>query len=45
MLDKCGLFYQGGVHYILRVRVCGAHMGGFLSQNSLNKGPFSVDFP
>ena len=25
---------------MLRVRVCAAHMGGFLSQNFLNKGPF-----
>ena len=25
---------------MLRVRVCAAHMGGFLGQNSLNKGPF-----
>ena len=25
---------------MLRARVCAAHMGGFLSQNSLNKGPF-----
>ena len=24
---------------MLRVRVCAAHMGGFLGQNSLNKGP------
>ena len=30
----------GGVHSMLRVRVCAAHMGGFLSRNSLNKGPF-----
>ena len=30
----------GGVHNILRVRVCAAHMGGFFGQNSLNKGPF-----
>ena len=28
------------VHNMLRVRVCAAHMGGFLGQNSLNKGPF-----
>ena len=25
---------------MLRVRVCAAHMGGFLDRNSLNKGPF-----
>ena len=25
---------------MLRVRVCAAHMGGFLGRNSLNKGPF-----
>ena len=25
---------------MLMVRVCAAHMGGFLGQNSLNKGPF-----
>ena len=25
---------------MLRVRVCAAHMGGFLGLNSLNKGPF-----
>ena len=25
---------------MLRVRVCAAHMGGFLGPNSLNKGPF-----
>ena len=30
----------GGEHNMLRVRVCAAHMGGFLGQNSLNKGPF-----
>ena len=24
---------------MLRERVCAAHMGGFLDQNSLNKGP------
>ena len=29
-----------GVHNMLRVRVCAAHMGGFLGQNSLNEGPF-----
>ena len=31
---------RGGVHNMLRVRVCAAHMGGFLGRNSLNKGPF-----
>ena len=25
---------------MLRVPVCAAHIGGFLGQNSLNKGPF-----
>ena len=25
---------------MLRVRVCATHMGGFLGQNSFNKGPF-----
>ena len=25
---------------MLRVRVCAAHMGGYLGQNSPNKGPF-----
>ena len=25
---------------MLRVRVCAAHMGGFLGQNSIDKGPF-----
>ena len=25
---------------MLRVRVCAAHMGGFLGPNSINKGPF-----
>ena len=30
----------GGVHNMLRVRVCAAHMGGILGRNSLNKGPF-----
>ena len=25
---------------MLRVRVCATHIGGFLSRNSLNKGPF-----
>ena len=29
---------------MLRVRVCAAHMGGFLSRNSLKKGPFFVRF-
>ena len=29
----------GGVHNMLRVRVCAAHMGGFLGRNSLDKGP------
>ena len=28
------------MHNMFRVRVCVAHMGGFLGQNSLNKGPF-----
>ena len=28
----------------LRVRVCAAHMGGFLGQNSLDKGPFCGRF-
>ena len=27
-----------GVHNMLRVRVCTAHMGGFLGRNSLDKG-------
>ena len=31
---------RGGVHNMLRVWVCATHMGGFLGQNSLNKGPF-----
>ena len=30
---------------MLRVRVSANHMGGFLGRNSLNKGPFSADFP
>ena len=30
----------GGVHNMLRVRVCAAHMGSFFGRNSLNKGPF-----
>ena len=34
----------GGVYNMFRVRVCAAHMGGFLGQNSLNNGPFSPDF-
>ena len=35
----------GGVHNMSRVRVCAAHMGGFLGPNSLNKGHiFSADF-
>ena len=46
--DKCYLDYlirfllkpRGEVHNMLRVRVCAAHMGGFLGRNSLNKGPF-----
>ena len=25
---------------MLRARVCASHMGGFLGQNSLDKGPF-----
>ena len=25
---------------MLRIGLCAAHMGGFLSRNSLNKGPF-----
>ena len=29
---------------MLRVRVCAAHMGGVLGQNSLNKGPFCGRF-
>ena len=28
----------GGVHNMLRVRVCAAHMGGFWAPKSLNKG-------
>ena len=35
----------GGVHNMLRVRVCAAHMGGFFAPNSLNKGPFFGRFP
>ena len=34
----------GGVHDMLMVQVCAAHMVGFRAQNSLNKGPFSADF-
>ena len=30
----------GEGHNMLRVRVCAAHMGGFLGRNSLDKGPF-----
>ena len=30
----------GGVHHMLRVLVCAAHMGQLLSRNSRNKGPF-----
>ena len=29
---------------MLRVRVCAAHMGGFLGQSYLNKGPFFARF-
>ena len=28
------------MHNTLRVRVCAAHMGGFVGQNSQNKAPF-----
>ena len=38
------VFPGGGVHNMLRVRLCAAHMGGFFGQNTLNKGPFSADF-
>ena len=31
----------GGVHKMLMVRVCAAHMGGVLAQNSRNKGSLS----
>ena len=34
----------GGVHSMLRVRICAAHVSGFVGQNSQNKGPFSADF-
>ena len=30
----------GGIHNMLRVRVCAPNMGGFSGQNSLNTGPF-----
>ena len=30
----------GNINNMLRVWVCAAHMGGFLGQNSLNKGSF-----
>ena len=30
---------RGKGHNMSRVRVCAAHMGRFLGQNSLNKGP------
>ena len=29
---------------MFRVRVCAAHMGGFLGPNSLNKGPLFARF-
>ena len=29
-----------GVHNMLRVRVCAAHMDGFVGRNSLSRGPF-----
>ena len=45
MFDGLALFrlYQRektprGVHNMLRVRVCAAHIGGFLAQISLHKG-------
>ena len=34
-----------GVHNILLVRVCAAHMGGFWPLNYLNKGIISSNFP
>ena len=33
----------GGIHNMFRVRLYAAHLGGFLVQNSRNKGPFSPD--
>ena len=39
------LFNPDGVHYMLKVRVCGAHMIWFCPKNSLNKCHFSVYFP
>ena len=30
---------------MLRIRVCATRMGWFLGQTSLDKGPFSADFP
>ena len=30
---------------MLRVRVCAAHMDGFLGQNSLDKGAFFSSYP
>ena len=32
------------VYNILRVRVCAAHMSGFLGRNSINKGTFFSRF-
>ena len=43
MIPRAG--YQspggGGVHNMLRVRVCAAHMGPFFGRFSLNKGGLS----
>ena len=36
---------RGKVRSMLRVWVCGTHMGGLCTQNSLNKGSFLADFP
>ena len=33
-----------GVHNMLRVQACAAHMGGFLGRNSLDKGPLFSRF-
>ena len=37
----------GGVHNMLRVRVCAAHLGGFLGPKFSKQAtvPFSADFP
>ena len=36
--DVYGVYPEGGIHNMLRVRVCAAHMGGFLGPKFFKQG-------